>query len=512
MVIGDEREPLLTLERFYDIATESRPADIDSALGRFPASARIREPLAIALRAMKSVAGGDLPGGIALLKRAVGHCDGRLRQYLLELFIPLLINTNQIDEAEEALAATDDAIPELAPAFAALRSIVAARQGNDAASLWFASEALATGRAVDNPMIVGRVLTRTALAAFYREDFEEAQDRALEAARWLERLESHRNAAPAYSILYVIAHDWIGDPDTARYYARQMTMSAHLGNDLSIENFGLLAQLEVAAEAGDARRLSSLRGRLLANPLNEQYYRERFSYTISDVLAQGWAGRFDVARVGLTALRQGDSLSLSERSLCDALLAVIALSNWQRDLARRIARRTISQTIERSGKEALFEARRRRIARILAAAVCVVLGDTVRGRRAMSRAVDPEQIFQAIVGPGGMDEEHTPELMRGYAKFLNEACRAANYARPSHGLTEAEIEILKALPEGLTLGTIASSLGKSRKTVERQVGSIYAKLHVANRAQAIQRARDLGLERKLVSAKNPQHDAGFRGL
>ncbi len=127
-------------------------------------------------------------------------------------------------------------MPELAPAFAALRAIVEARQGNDTASAWFAREALATGRAVDNPMIVGRVLARTALAAFYREDFDEAQDRALEAARWFERVESHRNAATAYSILYVIAHDWIGDPDVARFYARRMTMSAHLAEDVSMEN------------------------------------------------------------------------------------------------------------------------------------------------------------------------------------------------------------------------------------------------------------------------------------
>jgi len=83
--------------------------------------------------------------------------------------------------------------------------------------------------------------------------------------------------------------------------------------------------------------------------------------------------------------------------------------------------------------------------------------------------------------------------MRGYARFLNQACRSANLARPSHGLTDAEMEILQALPAGMTLATIASSLGKSRKTVERQVGSIYAKLQVANRAQAIQRARELGI-------------------
>jgi DNA-binding CsgD family transcriptional regulator len=494
MVDGREHGPGLTLERFYEVVTAGRHADVDATLARFPVSDRIRNPLAIALRAMKSVTGGDLPGGLALLKRAVAHSHGRMRQYLLELLLPLLINTNEIDEAEEALQATDDTAAELAPAFAALRAVVAARQGNDSASAWYAREALRSGRAVDNPMIVGRVLQRTALAAFYREDFEEAQDRALEAARWYERLESHRNTATAYSILYVIAHDWTGDPDLSRYYARRMTMTGHLAEDLAMENWGLLAQFEVAAEAGDARRVGSLRGRLLSNPLNEQYYRERFSYGISEVLAQGWAGRFDAARVGLTSLRQAETLTLSERALCDALLAIVAVSTWHTELARRRARRTISLTAEHSRNEPLFERRRRRLARVLAAAVCIVLGDTVRGRRALSRIVDPEQMFAGLITPRGMDQTAVPVFMRGYAKFLNQACAQADTVRPTHGLTEAEMEILKTLPGGLTLRTIASSLGKSKKTVERQVGSIYAKLHVANRAQAIRRARDLGLD------------------
>jgi len=492
MLNGREHEPGLTVERFYEIAAEARHADIDAALARFPASARIRNPIAIGLRAMKSVTGGDIPAGIALLKRAVAHCSGPVRQYLIELLIPLLINTHHIADAREALDAVDDSVAELAPAFAASRSIVEAREGNDTASVWFAQEALATGRGADNAMIVGRVLTRTAFAAFYREDFDEAQDRALEAARWFDRIESHRNAATAYSILYIIAHDWLCDPDVARFYARRMTMSARLAEDASLENLGLVSQIDVAAETGDVRRVASLRARLVANPLHEQYH-ERFTYTIAVVLAHGWAGQFEAARVTLTALRNRSGLSLSERSLCDALLAIVALATWHTDLARRTARRNISQTAERSGKEPLFDARRRRVARILAAAVCTVLGDTVRGRRALSRAFDPEQRFAAIIDSAGMDEERVPLMMRGYARFFNQACRAANLVRPSHGLTDAEVEVLKALPAGMTLAVIASSLGKSRKTVERQVGNIYAKLQVANRAQAIQRARDLGL-------------------
>src|ERR1700676_645675 len=272
MLNGPEHQPIVSLERFYEVASEGQPAEIDALLARFPAAVRIRDPVAIGLRAIKSVTDGDAPGGLALLKRAVSHSEGRVRQYLLELLIPLLFNMHQIDAAEEALDEVTDEVAELRPAFAAMRAMVAARKGNDTASAWFAREALATGRGVDNPIIVGKVLQRTAIAAFYREDFEEAQDRALESARWHERLESHRNAARSYSILYVIAHDLVGDADVARYYARRMTMSAHLAEDRALENFGVLAQLDVAAEAGDVRRLSSLRGRLQANPLNEQYY------------------------------------------------------------------------------------------------------------------------------------------------------------------------------------------------------------------------------------------------
>jgi len=490
---GREQEHGLTLERFYEIAIDTRPAVVDAALARFPASARIRSPIAIGLRATKAVTGGDVPGGVALLKRAVAHSEGRPREYLLELLVPLLLTTNALADAEEALALVEDTVPELIPAFAASRSLLAARQGDDGTSALWATEAIMMGRAVDHPMIVGRVLQRTAVAAFYREDFAEAQDRALEAARCYEGLESHRNAALCYSVLCVIAQDWVGDPDVARYHARRMTMSAHLGGDVSLENWGLLAQMDIAAESGDTRRVASLRGRLASNPLNEQYYRERFAYTITEVLWHGWEGRFDLARVGVTSLRNKDDLSLAERALCDALLAIVALSDGNAELARRLARRTLSQTSERSGKEPLFDSRRRRIARILGAAVCIILRDTVRGRRALSRSIDPEQRFAPLISAAGMDEERTPSLMRGFAKFLNRACASADAARPTHGLTHAELEVLRALPAGTTLAMLADSLGKSRKTVERQVGNIYAKLHVANRAQAIQRARELGI-------------------
>jgi DNA-binding NarL/FixJ family response regulator len=62
-------------------------------------------------------------------------------------------------------------------------------------------------------------------------------------------------------------------------------------------------------------------------------------------------------------------------------------------------------------------------------------------------------------------------------------------------LTARERKILDLLAEGLPNHVIADRLGLARKTVANNVSSILTKLQVADRAQAIIRARDAGLGR-----------------
>ena len=59
-------------------------------------------------------------------------------------------------------------------------------------------------------------------------------------------------------------------------------------------------------------------------------------------------------------------------------------------------------------------------------------------------------------------------------------------------LTEAELRILKLLPTSTYL-QMAATLYISRNTVKTHLGSIYHKLGVASRSEAIQRAVDLRL-------------------
>jgi two-component system, NarL family, response regulator YdfI len=66
-------------------------------------------------------------------------------------------------------------------------------------------------------------------------------------------------------------------------------------------------------------------------------------------------------------------------------------------------------------------------------------------------------------------------------------------APPVQPLTPREIEVLGMLAEGAGNKAIASRLGISEHTVKTHVGSIFGKLGVSNRAEAVASAARLGL-------------------
>jgi LuxR family maltose regulon positive regulatory protein len=60
-------------------------------------------------------------------------------------------------------------------------------------------------------------------------------------------------------------------------------------------------------------------------------------------------------------------------------------------------------------------------------------------------------------------------------------------------LTPTESHVLTLLATHLTLAAIGVQLGSRRSTVKTHVAHIYAKLGVKSRAEAVARARDVGL-------------------
>jgi hypothetical protein len=326
-VTGKTAVAPMTIESAYAVGTRGLLAEVQQSLDRFSSSQRMRDPAALSLRAMRAVLIGDVTSGIAVLQRAAEHEVGITRQYLVDLLVPLLVSTEQLDLAEQLLDSEPVVVDELQAVFLSARAVIASRRGNDQLSQSFADEALAAARLIDEPVTVARVLQRVALSAFYREDYTTAQERALEAARMFERIGAYRHAATSYSVLYSIAYDVMGSPDVARLYATRMTTNGERAGDSSMQHTGLVAQMDIAAEGGDRERLGSLRARLLANPLSEQY-RERFPFVLAEVLSNFWAERFDVAQAMLVHLRASEDRSGPDRALCDALLALCAVATW----------------------------------------------------------------------------------------------------------------------------------------------------------------------------------------
>ena len=106
------------------------------------------------------------------------------------------------------------------------------------------------------------------------------------------------------------------------------------------------------------------------------------------------------------------------------------------------------------------------------------------------KGADREQIRRAIHAAAGGDivfGAHLATRMLGYFT-------AAPTPPPVFPqLTDREREVLDLLAQGLGNQAIAIRLGLSQKTVRNHVSNILTKLQVADRAQAVVRARDAGL-------------------
>jgi LuxR family maltose regulon positive regulatory protein len=64
---------------------------------------------------------------------------------------------------------------------------------------------------------------------------------------------------------------------------------------------------------------------------------------------------------------------------------------------------------------------------------------------------------------------------------------------PEPRLTPAEARVLAWLPTHLTAPQIAAELVLARSTVRSQITAVYRKLGVSSRAEAVSRAKALGL-------------------
>ena len=105
---------------------------------------------------------------------------------------------------------------------------------------------------------------------------------------------------------------------------------------------------------------------------------------------------------------------------------------------------------------------------------------------------DEDEIVRAIRAVGNDEAIFSPAIAARLLEFFSVARpRVPKEIFPS--LTEREREILGLMARGINNSGIAAQLSLSSKTVSNYISNIYNKLQVADRAQAIVRARDAGL-------------------
>lgn len=104
----------------------------------------------------------------------------------------------------------------------------------------------------------------------------------------------------------------------------------------------------------------------------------------------------------------------------------------------------------------------------------------------------PPDVVRAVETVGSGEAVFGPAIARRLIDFFT----TSSAAYPFPELTEREREILDLLAQGRSNTDIARRFVISAKTVRNHVSNIFTKLHVADRAQAIVRARDAGLGRK----------------
>ena len=109
------------------------------------------------------------------------------------------------------------------------------------------------------------------------------------------------------------------------------------------------------------------------------------------------------------------------------------------------------------------------------------------------KGTEGEETVRAIHAVSSGEAIFSPSIARRLMQYFG-APQPTAPPQAFPDLTEREREILTFMAQGYTNMAIAERLVLSPKTVRNHVSNIFSKLQVADRAEAIIRARDAGLK------------------
>ncbi len=111
------------------------------------------------------------------------------------------------------------------------------------------------------------------------------------------------------------------------------------------------------------------------------------------------------------------------------------------------------------------------------------------------KGADKAEMLRAIHAVAKGEALFGPAIAKRLVNFFQDVRGMKNLAPPRAfpELTEREVEVLAFIAQGYNNSEIAEKLVLSPKTISNHISNIFSKLQVADRAQAIVRARQAGL-------------------
>lgn len=420
--------------------------------------------------------------------------DPHERAMLADWIVPEYINYGDVERAAGILEQLQDVDDRgLTSRIAVLRAEVLALQGEDPEpairfALSFADDV--------EPETAAILKHRAGLAYFYARQPKAAEEHSLQALWHADVHGMRRLASRAASVLYAVHYMLTGDMQSAMYYAEVATVEAAAAGDAMFRRQFLIAQFDLAVSFAAWDRARSLLAMLRRDRWYDTYSAS-ISARVGTVILQGHSGDF-IAMKGAADTLLESAESSADTSLALALRALALAGSGVDDEAGKAARRALSISREQTVSELGAQTVRRRLAAVLAAYVCVLIGDIHRGSRALETRAkwsgDIGALARALLGSLRSDtidiEDPTLQTVRGLTELASSIRRVRvnrieRVPERVRTLTHTELTLLRATATGKTNGEIAKERGVTRNAVERRLMSAYEKLGVKNRTEAI---------------------------
>jgi DNA-binding CsgD family transcriptional regulator len=476
-----------SLREAYRLATVGTGSEIFAAARSVSAT----DPAGSLLRALQAQYEGDVDGAIERLRRLMRRVAGVDRAMVADVLAPLLVMRHvpaEVARCADALQAAG-----WRAGADAFRALAAFDAGNRRVARRRAARARALLDDETDPVMRARVMQRVARLAFLFNDYADAVDLATACAKLSVAAGAWRTAAASYSIVNAVHHGVTGDLVEADRYASLSRAAAAKAEDLSFEHLQLLTEYGLAVEFGDVDRVAGIE-KLIASRALPQLYVERFPHALAYAIVRGWTD-LRAMQTLLEVLASIPGTPESRVALCTALIALSAAAHSEDDEARQGIRLTLRMLGRASEGGPAYERRYRRLARVCAAAACLLIGDDVRATRLLAvreaQHGDGEMTLPGLMRAGRLAE--AAHGMQGLARVFARAAEMRRLNAVPADLTPAQFEVLQLLGRGWSAHRIATETGRTRNTVYNHTRAILAKFDARRAGEAVAIARERGI-------------------